>query len=167
MMRLSFTTRLTIAIALGGICTVLLVILALCGGSSASAREAEARSAYTADAFELEYGAIYTGNPVDISAVNGDGKSDVLRAFVLVAKDTVHVTGLTVVTDRLTSAARLYLTANKEDEEEGEEEDWTDKLPYYDSKGVLRDPQGSHKHVGKRDGGLNYIPPTIRGGRSY
>ena len=121
MMRLSFTTRLTIAIALGGICTVLLVILALCGGSSASAREAEARSAYTADAFELEYGAIYTGNPVDISAVNGDGKSDVLRAFVLVAKDTVHVTGLTVVTDRLTSAARLYLTANKEDEEEGEE----------------------------------------------
>ncbi len=119
MMRLSFTTRLTIAIALGGICTVLLVILALCGGSSASAREAEARSAYTADAFELEYGAIYTGNPVDISAVNGDGKSDVLRAFVLVAKDTVHVTGLTVVTDKLTSAARLYLTANKEDEEEG------------------------------------------------
>ena len=55
----------------------------------------------------------------------------------------------------------------QENKEEGEEEDWTDKLPYYDSKGVLRDPQGSHKHVGKRDGGLNYIPPTIRGGRSY
>lgn len=55
----------------------------------------------------------------------------------------------------------------QENKEEDEEEDWTDKLPYYDSKGVLRDPQGSHKHVGKRDGGLNYIPPTIRGGKSY
>lgn len=52
-------------------------------------------------------------------------------------------------------------------EEEDEEEDWTDNLPYYDGKGVLRDPKGSFKHVGKRDSNFNYIPPTIRGGKSY
>lgn len=52
-------------------------------------------------------------------------------------------------------------------EEEDEEEDWTDNLPYYDAKGVERNPQGSYKHVGKRDYLFNYIPPTIRGGKSY
>ena len=121
--RLSFTSRLTLAVALGGICAALLVILALCGGAPASVREAEERSNRTAEAFQLEYGRIYTGNTLDIAAVNGDGVSDPVSAFILIAKRTVHVTSLTVVTDKLTADAELTVTADSPADEEGEKPD--------------------------------------------
>ncbi len=117
--RLSFTSRLTLAVALGGICVVLFIILALCGGASAATRETEERSMRTADAFLLEYGRIYTGNTLDINAVNSDGASDPVSAFILIAKQNVHVTSLTVITDKLTADAELAVTADGPDDGEG------------------------------------------------
>ena len=46
------------------------------------------------------------------TSVNGDGVSDPVSAFILIAKRTVHVTSLTVVTDKLTASAELTVTAD-------------------------------------------------------
>lgn len=55
----------------------------------------------------------------------------------------------------------------QEQDDEDKEEDWTDSLLCYDGKGVFHNRKGSYKHVSKRDDSFNYIPPTIRGGKSY
>ena len=115
----NYFKRVRRMILIGAIVLPIIILLAMCGGAAASVREAEERSNRTAEAFLLEYGRIYTGNTLDIVAVNGDGVSDPVSAFILIAKCAVHVTSLTIATDTLTADAELTVTADSPADEEG------------------------------------------------
>lgn len=112
-MKRGFKTRLLAAVSLGWICAVLLVILALCGGSSASVKEVEENSARTAEAFVLRYGNASAGSEVDLMSANADGRADSVTAFSLTAKRDAVSVSLTVCTDRLFAVAALTVTVER------------------------------------------------------
>ncbi len=96
-----FFHRLILAVALGGICTAVLLLFAFCGGATASAGDVEERSRFMAEGFSLRYGNGTTDNEQDIEKINGDGVADRMSAFTLTAKQDLIVLSLTVVTEKL------------------------------------------------------------------
>ena len=103
------------AVLIGAIALPILIVLVMCGGSSASVQTVEEESAHTAEQFSLAYSAADGAPRRDIAEVNMDGVSEEVSLLALYPKEAAVVTHLVVLTDELAAAVQMEAAARSDE----------------------------------------------------
>ena len=108
--------RFKVSVLAGLLFCAVVILLVLVGGSMEAAQEIDDRSAATETAFALRYGDMQTAN---IAEDNADGVAEFTDSVVLTAKTSGTLSGLWIITDKLSGEIRLIATV-KDDSSENE-----------------------------------------------